>query len=78
MLTPGKKTLTKEEAVAILSIEFTKIYSKISKKFIEFLDNNNYNTINCDQWALMTVVFPILENETKYDLDGPCILFIIV
>ena len=71
---PGKKSLTKEEAEVILSIEFTQYYANICKKFLQFLKESKYKDINNDQWMLMLDVFEIFERKEKYDLDGACII----
>lgn len=74
ILVPGRKSLLKDEALAILPLEFSKHKKEMCQKFINFFKESKYIDINHDQWKMMLIVFSILSKKATYDVDGACII----
>jgi len=74
ILIPERKSLLKEEAMAIMTVEFSKYYKEISQKFITFFKDSRYLDIKRDQWSMMLLVFSVLTKKETYDVDGACII----
>lgn len=74
ILIPGRKSLLKDEVLAILPIEFSKYYKEMADKFLLFFKQSKYIDINRDQWSMMLLVFSVLSKGEAYDLDGACIV----
>lgn len=72
ILVPGRKSLGKEEVLAILPVEFSKRHQDIGQKFLTFFKESKYIDINRDQWSVMLVVFALLSKGETYDVDGAC------
>ncbi len=72
LLKPGQKTLDIESAIVLLNITVRGMYPTTTDKFVKFLRATDTTAVTGDQWNNVVEVFPLIEQDGKYDVDDSC------
>ena len=74
LLIPGKRILIREEAEAILNVEFSKNYSTVREQFVKYMEETNRLDITLEEWTYIPNTFEILSNARDLkNIDTNCI-----